>query len=125
MKGMTILGWSIATISKAYLTNSYSLAHNRVFTSINKRGLRTTRMSFSSDVSAQSNYRAILEKEVHEKQMILAENPVALARMINDFYIPVYTYLKDQLQEHDNKFSSEEADIRQPLFIGISAPQVI
>ena len=122
MKRIAILGWSILTISRAFILNTNMFAQTRILSSITRRTAQTLRMSYSSNVPANTDIRAFLEKEIRQKKMTLASDPIAMNRMINDFYIPVYTYLSSQLQEHNDKV--KERMVRTPLFIGISAPQV-
>ena len=122
MKRIAILGWSILTISRAYILNTNMFARARIISSLTRRTVQTLRMSHSSNVPANADIRAFLEKEIRQKKMTLASDPIAMNRMINDFYIPVYTYLSSQLQEHNDKV--KEGMVRTPLFIGISAPQV-
>ena len=122
MKRIAILGWSILTLSRAYILNTNMFAQTRILSSLTRRTAQTLRMSYSSNVPANTDIRAFLEKEIRQKKMTLASDPIAMNRMINDFYIPVYTYLSSQLQEHNDKV--KEGMVRTPLFIGISAPQV-
>lgn len=119
MRGRTILAWGIVAIDRAYLIKSHSLSQNRLFTTAAGKSSASLRMSVRTETSAQ--YRTFLEKEIREKKMTLASDEAALNRMISDFYIPVYSYIKKQLDGHIAKFNDDD---RPPLFIGISAPQV-
>ena len=122
MKGTNILAWTFVAIDRAYFSKSYIFSQNRLFVAAIERSSPSKRMSQMVDTTAQSQYRVFLEKEIREKKMTLAADDVALSIMINNFYIPVYNYLKAQLDDHTEKFKGQK--MRPPLFIGISAPQV-
>ena len=59
----------------------------------------------------------MLTDEINRKKLTLAGDQVALDRMMDDFYVPVYLYFKNLLDKRDAGSHS------RPLFIGISAPQ--
>ena len=122
MKGSNILAWSFVAIDRAYFSKSYILSQNRLFGAAIERSSFSARMSQRVDTNAESQYRTFLEKEIREKKMTLAADDVALNKMISDFYISVYNYLKAQLDDHTEKFKDQK--MRPPLFVGISAPQV-
>jgi hypothetical protein len=122
MKGKTFLAWGIVAVERSYITKAFLLSQSRWASSGIQRFSRTNKPVVDADESTLSGYRSTLEKEIIEKNMTLATNPVALNRMIDDFYIPVYHYLKSQVDEHHGRFRSDESC--PPLFIGVSAPQV-
>ena len=68
-----------------------------------------------------NNYKHVLRGEINRKQMSLAGDAVMLDRMMDDFYVPVYIYIKGILDRHQSQTNT--ATSHQPLFIGISAPQ--
>ena len=76
-------------------------------------------MSIKQQLSSSTNaaYKRVLTDEINRKKLTLAGDQVALDRMINDFYVPVYLYFKNLLDKRDAGSHS------RPLFIGISAPQ--
>lgn len=122
MKGKTFLAWGFVAVERSYTTRAFLLSQSRWSSSGIQRFSRSNKPAVDADESTLSGYRSTLEKEILEKKMTLATNPVALDRMINDFYIPVYHYLKSQVDEHEGRFRSEKSC--PPLFIGVSAPQV-
>jgi hypothetical protein len=122
MKGKTFLAWGIVAVERSYTTKAFLLSQSRLATSGIQRFSRSDKPAVDAEESTLSGYRSTLEKEIVAKNMTLATNPAALNKMINDFYIPVYHYLKSQVDDHEGRFRSEESC--PPLFIGVSAPQV-
>lgn len=122
MKGKTFLAWGIVAVERLCTTKAFVLSQSRWVSSGSHKFSRSNKAVVDLDESTLSGYRSTLEKEIVKKKMTLATNPAALNRMVNDFYIPVYHYLKSQLDDHVEKFNSEKTC--PPLFIGISAPQV-
>ena len=53
--------------------------------------------------------------------MSLAGDAVMLDRMMDDFYVPVYMYIKGILDRRQSQINTITNN--QPVFIGISAPQ--
>ena len=66
-------------------------------------------------------YKQVLREEINRKKMSLAGDTVMLDRMMEDFYVPVYMYIKGILDQRQSQFNT--ATSNQPVFIGISAPQ--
>jgi hypothetical protein len=122
MKGKTFLAWGIVAVERSCTTKAFLLSQNKWASSGIQRFSRTNKPTVDADESTLSGHKSTLEKEILEKNMTLATNPVAMNRMIDDFYIPVYHYLKSRVDEHEGRFHSEESC--PPLFIGVSAPQV-
>ena len=68
------------------------------------------------------NYKQVLKGEINRKKMSLAGDAVMLDRMMDDFYVPVYVYIKSILDRRQSQINTATTK-HQPLFIGISAPQ--
>lgn len=82
------------------------------------RGASLLMSSKKYQLSSSTNtaYKRVLTDEIKKKKLTLASDQVALDRMVDDYYVPVYLYFKRLLEQH-------RTNHRQPLFIGISAPQ--
>ena len=72
--------------------------------------------SAASQVSIAS-FRDILKKEVEQRGL-----PIATAAL-EEFYVPLYIYLHNLISERrkPNTYTSD----KNPLFVGVSAPQVM
>ena len=67
------------------------------------------------------HYKQVLREEINRKKMSLAGDAVMLDRMMDDFYVPVYMYIKGILDRRQSQINTITNN--QPVFIGISAPQ--
>ena len=122
MRGRTFLAWGIVVSERAYLSKALASPQKRWVSSSSDRILSASKSDGCYDNPLISTYRMVLQREIVAKKMTLADDPAAMNRMIDDFYIPVYTYLKSQMDSHSKKHNGQE--IRPPLFLGVSAPQV-
>lgn len=122
MRGGTFLAWGIVVSERSYLSKALASPQKRWVSSSSDRILSASNADGNCDSPSISNYRAVLQREIIGKKMTLADDPAAMNRMIDDFYIPVYTYLKSQLDRHSKKHKGQET--RSLLFLGVSAPQV-
>ena len=68
-----------------------------------------------------NHYKQVLRDEINRKKMSLAGDAVMLDRMMDDFYVPVYIYIKGILDRRQSQSNTITSD--QPVFIGVSAPQ--
>ena len=72
-----------------------------------------------------THYKRVLGDEIRrdkQRWSSLAADAVALERQMDDFYVPVYIYLNNVLDQHIATTSSSITN-KRPLFVGISAPQ--
>ena len=116
------MAWGIVVSERAYLSKALASPQKRWVSSSSDRILSASKSDGCYDNPLISSYRTVLQREIVAKKMTLADDPAAMNRMIDDFYIPVYTYLKSQMDSHSKKHNGQE--IRPPLFLGVSAPQV-
>ena len=120
MRGKTLLAWGVVSAHSTYFSKALTSSQSRLLSAARAKNLESNKHD-SSDLP-MLDYRAVLEREIDSKKMTLAGDPVAMNKMIDNFYIPVYSYLKKQLQDHIDLSKNESSP--SPLFIGVSAPQV-
>ena len=115
MRGKTLLAWGVVSAHSTFYLKALTSSQSRLLSTARGKHLEANKRD-SNDIPLL-DYRAVLEREIDSKKMTLAGDPVALNKMIDNFYIPVYSYLKKQLDDHSKS-------TKTPLFIGVSAPQV-
>lgn len=120
MRGKTLLAWGVVSAHSTYFSKALTSSQSRLLSATRGKHLESDTRD-TNDLPLL-DYRAVLEREIASKKMTLAGDPVALNKMIDNFYIPVYSYLKNQLNDHIHMTKNETS--RSPLFVGVSAPQV-
>jgi pantothenate kinase-related protein Tda10 len=92
---------------------------NKLFNCSKRIGFATK--STQKKASMEEDLKAALIMEITDSRMMLANDPIKLNNMIDNYYIPLYAYFQGQLMEHEVKH--QDKTTKPPLFVGISAPQ--
>jgi pantothenate kinase-related protein Tda10 len=111
MKMKSALALGCLTVGKVYPSKFFSFSKRMNFATKSKQKF----------FNIQDDLKAALIMEITDSKMELANDPIQLNNMIDNYYIPLYAYFSGQLMDHEAKHKGKID--KPPLFIGISAPQ--
>jgi hypothetical protein len=111
MKMESAFAFGCLTVGRAYSSKFFGFSKRMNFAT----------KSMKKSFNVQDDLKAALIMEITDSKMALANDPIQLNNMIDNYYIPLYAYFSGQLIDHEVKHGGKIN--KPPLFIGISAPQ--